>query len=92
MVRDLAIHAEPTKPAIREIEMNLLAQVALRPYVPAHSGQYSGHVSSGQGHIGTPRSNAGKCWDRSRRRRKGSMTQAAVTCWLMLRAECPARE
>jgi hypothetical protein len=38
---------------------------------PAHSGQYSGHVNSGQGHIGTPRSNAGKCWDRSRRCRKG---------------------
>jgi hypothetical protein len=71
MVRDLAIHAEPTKPAIREIEMHLLAQVALRPYAPAHSGQYSGHVNSGQGHIGTPRSNAGKCWDRSRRCRKG---------------------
>src|ERR1700740_489982 len=32
MVWDLPIQAEPTKPAIREIKMNLLAQPALRPY------------------------------------------------------------
>jgi hypothetical protein len=32
MVRDLAIQAKLTKPAIREIEMNFLTQAALRPY------------------------------------------------------------
>jgi hypothetical protein len=35
MVRDLAIQTEPTEPAICEIEMNLLAQAALRPYAHA---------------------------------------------------------
>jgi hypothetical protein len=35
MVRDLAIKTKPTKPTIREIEMNFLAQAALRPYVHA---------------------------------------------------------
>jgi len=32
MVRDLAIQAKLAKPAIREIEMNLLTQAALGPY------------------------------------------------------------
>ncbi len=35
MDRDLAIQTEPAKPAIGEIEMNLLAQAALRPYAHA---------------------------------------------------------
>ena len=35
MVWDLAIQTEPAKPAIGEIEMNLLAQTALRPYAHA---------------------------------------------------------
>jgi hypothetical protein len=37
MVRDLVIQTEAAKPAIGEIEMNLLAQSALRAYAPCNS-------------------------------------------------------
>jgi hypothetical protein len=44
MDRDLAIQTEPAKPAIREIEMNLLAQAALRSYAHAIADdQYADH-------------------------------------------------
>ncbi len=42
MVWNLAIQTEPTKPAIGEIAMNLLAQAALRPY--AHAIAYHQHA------------------------------------------------
>ena len=44
MVRDLVIQTEAAKPAIGEIEMNLLAQSALRAYAHAIAGdQHSDH-------------------------------------------------
>ena len=44
MVRDLVIQTEAAKPAIGEIEMNLLAQSALRAYAHAIAGdQHADH-------------------------------------------------
>src|SRR5262245_56547768 len=81
MVRDLAIQAKLAKPAIREIEMNLLTQAALGPYSHAIADD---HHAAGPCSAARAGSASGR-WDAGplvvRRSTEAADLLASRCCW-----------